>query len=111
MAYPKPSFFHEAREIVSPEVIPAFAEHGQGIASERNPLGGGPFTRITRYASWYENGEFVANVDGHLPDGAEHTVGGRTYRLTLVERPAFRPRLALVAEAGERVRNYGASPQ
>jgi hypothetical protein len=67
-----------------------FGEHCEGIASEREPWLGGPFTRLTRYASWRDGGEFIANVDGHLPDGAEHTIDhhGKTYRLTLVGRRA-----------------------
>lgn len=67
-------------------IVEAFGEHFEGIA---NP---GPLTRITRYASWYEGGEFIANVDGHLADGAVHAMPshGRAYRLTLIARPAWR---------------------
>lgn len=90
----------------APEIVEAFAEHCEGIASERNPQGGGPFTRITRHASWYENGSFIANIDGWLEDGTEYPLHGRIYRLKLVERPTWRPRLALRPEPGEVRRDF-----
>ena len=67
----------------SRQAIEAIAEHCFGLDPDGRRY---PFTRLTKGKLWDDNGDFIVNRDGHLPDGSVVSVTGhdRAYRLRLV---------------------------
>jgi hypothetical protein len=63
------------------EIEDAYAEHDFGGAYCDKP-----FTRLASRKPYLAGGTFIANIDGHLPDGTIYHIAhhGRAYRVCLV---------------------------
>lgn len=67
------------------EYLPPPPREVEAQAEHLHDTKGRPFTRLTLRRLWADGGEFIANIDGHLPDGSLHAAPDRgcVYRLIL----------------------------